>query len=179
MRWLAVAIMLVAGSACGASPETEAESATNNFYRVYMKLKLMGIPSSKQLRLLQKTISPGMAGLLLRADDAESKYARNTKGEVPPLIEGDLFTSNFEGATSFKVLRCEARGGSMSCTVELGYPDSRSGKIFNWQDRAVLIEDHDKWLVDDIEFLGSWEFMHKGFLREILNQIILDADRTG
>jgi hypothetical protein len=29
-----------------------------------------------------------------------------------------------------------------------------------------------RWVVDDIEFGGNWQFMHKGHLRELLRRII-------
>ena len=86
------------------------------------------------------------------------------------MVEGDLFTSLFEGASAFTVLSCDSRTGS--CLVELSYLDPESKAPTTWQDKVYLVKDSPGWLVDDIEFLGNWQFMHKGRLKELLKQVI-------
>ncbi len=114
--------------------------------------------------------------LLKKAARAEKEYAARTKGEVPPLAGGDLFTSLFEGATAFRVISCDASTGS--CLVEFSHAETGKGpKPFKWKDRIRLVRGRNGWLVDDIEYLGNWQFMHKGQLKKLLEQIIVEGSR--
>ena len=88
------------------------------------------------------------------------------------MVEGDLFTSSFEGATSYKVLSCDAK--TSSCMVELNYVEAGS-KPFTWKDRIYLVKDSQGWLVDDLEFLGDWQFMHKGKLQDLLKDVVKEG----
>lgn len=120
-------------------------------------------------------VSSSLGALLSDAASAEASYNAATKGESPPLVEGDLFTSLFEGAQAYKVNACTMEKESASCAVDLDYTDPRDKSKVVWQDRVYLVREDDKWLVDDIEFLGTWEFMHKGRLKDLLAQVIEEA----
>jgi hypothetical protein len=172
MKFIAAFILLFTTSAFAAEPVLEMKKTVNSFYSVYLAVHPSGVPSEKELQKFKPYISVTLEKLLQEADQAEQKYTKTTKGEVPPLVEGDLFTSSFEGATSYKVLSCDAK--TSSCMVELHYVEAGS-KPFTWKDRVYLVKDSRGWLVDDLEFLGDWQFMHKGKLQDLLKDVVKEG----
>lgn len=147
--------------------------AINNFYNTVLVLKNDGIPEKKDIEKLSPFISTSFKKLLLEARKAEDKYFHKTKGEVPPLIEGSLFFSLFEGADKVILVTEETNADKISCLIDLEYRD-RYGKKekFRWQDRAILVMQNNRWVVNDLELLGKWPFGAKGKLSDILKNVI-------
>lgn len=174
-RLLFCACAILAGCLGASGTEKDVRDAANRFYDVYLKVRPSGVPDSKQQEMFRAIVSPSLGALLSDAASAEASYAAATKGESPPLVEGDLFTSLFEGAQTYKIGGCKIANESASCAVDLDYADPRDQSKVVWQDRVYLVLEDGKWLVDDIEFLGTWEFMHKGRLKELLSQVIEEA----
>ena len=174
-----IACFIVAAAACsGGGDERSMRASATTFYNTYLKLHPPGIPDKKQHEQFAPVLSTALNGLLSDAAAAEESYAKATKGESPPLVEGDLFTSLFEGAESYTIGACTQERDAGSCLIDLTYTDQRDKSKVVWQDRLYLVRDSNKWLVDDIEFLGTWEFMHKGRLKELLQQVIEEAKDT-
>lgn len=172
VRLLSVCLLFFAACAGGAGDEKQARAAAAAFYDAYLKMRPSGVPAKDQQAELQPLLSDQLNGLLADAASAEANYAEATKGESPPLVEGDLFTSLFEGAEAYRIGPCEMQRKSAACVVDFTYTDSRDKSKLTWKDRVSLILNKQKWVVDDIEFLGSWEFMHKGRLKDLLKQVI-------
>jgi hypothetical protein len=40
---------------------------------------------------------------------------------------------------------------------------------------VFLVKGASGWAIDDIEYMGDWQFMHKGRLRDLLAQVIKDG----
>jgi hypothetical protein len=92
------------------------------------------------------------------------------------LIEGDLMTSNFEGATSFEIGECTTKGPVAICKVDLVFdPGSRGEKPVRWTDSLVLVVLDQGWRVDDVVYGATWPFGNKGRLSETLRRVIADA----
>lgn len=176
MKIIALAILFFAANAFAAGSDAEMTRVVNAFYDTYLVVKPSGVPSGKEQRKFKPFLTASLAKLLNEAARAEEKYRRVTKGEVPPLVEGDLFTSLFEGATAFKVLSCEAATGS--CLVEYSYVDAAGGPPSRWKDKVYLVRNAGGWLINDIEYLGEWQFMHKGRLQELLKQVINEGNES-
>lgn len=163
---------------CGyAAADTTAElqRATVAFYRAYLEAHPAGVPHAKARAKLVPVISRSLEQLLERAEAAERHYANVTKRQVPPLVEGDLFTSLFEGAQAFTLLGCERGTAATTCTVTLRH-GAAGAKTTTWNDKVYLVRYNGRWVVDDIEFGGTWEFMHNGHLRELLRRIIREGN---
>ena len=175
-----VSMFLLALAACsgGHGDDQASHRAANAFYNVYLKLHPSGVPTKNQQAEFKPLVSADLAGLLVEAALAEAHYAEATKGEAPPLLEGDLFTSLFEGAESYKIGQCEMQKESWACAVELAHTDSRDNSKVEWKDRIYVVRNKDRWAVDDIEFLGDWQFMHKGRLKELLKAVIAEGKNT-
>jgi hypothetical protein len=174
VRFITIFLLFFATNAFAAGSDSEMMKVVNAFYNTYMTVKPSGVPAWKEQRKLKPYLSVSLVKLLNEAARAEEKYHRTTKGEVPPLVEGDLFTSLFEGATAFKVLSCEAATGS--CLVELNYTEAANGPPTRWKDKVYLVRNPGGWLINDFEYLGDWQFMHKGRLQELLKQVITEGN---
>ena len=165
-------LLAFAGPSAGAD-DAAMMAAANNFYAVYATFHPSdGIPDAKARAKYAPVISPALEKLLSEADAAEQRFATENK-DSPPLIEGDLFSSLFEGATSYTVRSCNV--ASASCAVDLVY-DDKTAKPVHWTDTLHLIATPQGWRVDDIGYGGNWNFANKGRLTETLRQVISGAD---
>jgi hypothetical protein len=165
-------VMLFATNALANNVSGDLPPAVKTFYQVYLEAKTSGVPTEKEQARFAPTLSPQLQELLRGAGEAERSYAKATRGKVPPLAEGDLFTSSFEGAEAFRVVSCESKAGQGVCMVELISIDPKDKTFFRWQDKVYLVKAPHGWVVDDIEFLGDWKFMHKGRLQPLLKGVI-------
>ncbi|HEY2986518.1 MAG TPA: hypothetical protein VGL11_02260 [Candidatus Binatia bacterium] len=165
------AVLLLLTACFQPSEEQRAKNAVAVFYDVYLKLHPSGVPPKEQQLEFKKVTSSGLASLLDDAFMIEDS-SREPKSGSQPKIEGDLFTSVDEGAVSYKTLQCEIQKESAACVAELTNVDDRNGSKLAWKDRLFLIKEGNRWVVDDIEYLGDRPFMHKGHLRDVLRQVI-------
>lgn len=151
--------------------EKEPADTVNGFYGVYIKVKPLGIPDAAKLAKLSPFLTPGLVSLLTEADVTEQKYKEETKDEVPPLVEGDIFTSLFEGADAFLVGKCEEKDNTAECVVGFSNTNPGDRKTFKWKD-SVQLEKTDKgWLISDVDYKGDWDFAVKGTLTGMLKRL--------
>ena len=176
MKIITIFLLFFATNAFAAGSDPEMTKVVNAFYDAYLAVKPSGVPAGKEQRRFKPYLSASLATLLNEAARAEEKYHRSTKGEVPPLVEGDLFTSLFEGATAFKVLSCEA--GTSACLIELSYAEATGGPPTRWKDKVYLARNPSGWLINDIEYLGEWQFMHKGRLQDLLKEVVKEGNEN-
>jgi hypothetical protein len=172
---LLVIVYLTVFSCCRPDGELSLKINTiSSFYAVITTSNLMDIPDKKDRDTLIPYISADFHSLLVRGSEAEKKYAASSKEPVPPMIEGSLFVSLFEGADSYGAITPE--NGNNSFLVELSYGDKPSGKNkMKWKDRVFLIRENKRWVIDDIELLGNWDFGRRGRLKNILREVIKNA----
>ncbi len=168
--WAAGCVLaLLALAACRQpSDERQAKNAVSAFYEVYMRVRPSGVPTKEQQPELKKVLSSGLAALLDEAAALEESSSRETR------LEGDLFSSLDQGALSYKILECETRQTSATCLIELTNVDDRNNSKLAWKDRLFVVREGERWAVDDIEFLGDRQSMHKGRLKDVLKAIIED-----
>ena len=174
MRPLLIAIILAASmESCAAAGGDEpglAETA-NGFYGVYRTFHPSdGVPFDSDRAKYAPFLSPALEKLLRDAQAAETRFATTNKG-APPLIEGDLFTSMFEGASTVEVGACSADGAAGQCAVKLEYSEPKN-KPIEWTDTVYLVNTTSGWRVDDIGYGASWAFANKGRLSETLKQVL-------
>jgi len=168
---LLLAIAAVCGEACAAGDVAGMAAAAHGFYAVYATFHPSdGIPSPADRAKYHPFLSPALESLLTDAQAAEARFAKSNKG-APPLVEGDLFTSLFEVASSVAVGDCSGDAVRGRCTVRLEHVDT-STKPVAWNDTVLLINTPSGWRVDDIAYGGNWAFGNKGRLSELLKQAI-------
>ena len=146
----------------------------HGFYAVYATFHPSdGIPDAAGRAKYSPFLSPAFEKLLTEAAAAEARFIKANKGS-PPLIEGDLFTSLFEGATAFRIGACKEGSVKASCAVDLTYDDRKEAPS-RWTDTVTLTKTNAGWRVDDIEYGASWAFANKGSATAVLRQAITDS----
>ncbi len=161
------------------SPDLQAATAVaEGFYAAYSTFQPSdGIPDAKMRAKLEPFISMPLDKLLIAGEAAERHFAAGTKNMSPPLIEGDLFTANFEGATSYHVSICNIDADAAHCVVALGYRGGlEDAKPVNWTDTICLVRVSAGWKVDDIAYGGNRDFGNRGRLKETLQSAIRDGN---
>ncbi|MGN6514266.1 MAG: hypothetical protein ACTHLR_00315 [Rhizomicrobium sp.] len=176
-RYLAViALAAILPSHGFAAGNDAMEKAADGFYKVYATFHPSdGIPDAAARARYAPYISPALNKLFADARAAEEKFLARNK-DTPPIIEGDLMTSNFEGATSFKIGTCAGDARTARCPVDLIYADADpKNKPVRWTDTAILANTPEGWRVDDIAYGANWDFANKGRMSETLRVAIKTA----
>jgi len=164
MRLGRVARMLIFGMAfliCERTYSADAaKDAAATFYRSYLGLRqsagLTGIPNAAQLARLAPLITPELAGLFGAAQREQQRCAKQFPGDKPPWIEGDIFSSHFEGFTSFSA--ASSRPGKDGREVTMRFTYAEGKQRVNWTDTLILRNVAGRWLVDDIFYRGQFAF---------------------
>lgn len=160
--------MLLAVPASG----DEATTVVEGFYGAYATFHPSdGIPDAQGRAKYAPYLSPALEALLAQGSQAEERFARQNKNS-PPLIEGDLFTSNFEGATAHKLGACKTEAQVAQCAVELTYAPGGKDKPVAWTDTVYLVKAASGWRVDDIGYGATWAFGNKGRLTGTVKEVI-------
>lgn len=138
-----------------------------------------GIPDAGQIAILGKLITPEFRKFLLDAQGAEICHAHRLHNAEPPLLEGDLFTSLFEGAGAGEIAAVRVAGASAEIDVAWKYQEDPAGHVVAWQDRFYLVLQEGTWRITDVAHPGQWEFMYHGrvsnLLRDIAGQCLADS----
>ena len=176
MRSMALALIAVSAvvGQASAPPRLDRQQVqrVSRFYRFVISLKNSGVPSRTVIERMSPQISTRFRNLLVQARTAEDRHANEMKEPEPPLVEGSLFFSLFEGADRLGRISPEMDQGRVTCLVTLEYGDPKDPKGFaRWRDRAVLIKERGRWVVDDLELLGKWPFGFKGKLSDLLREV--------
>jgi hypothetical protein len=150
-----------------AQGSSSATQAANRFYRTYLKLKILGLPNSEQMKALTPLITSDLNELFEAARKTQAQFIKDHPDEKPPWADGDLFTSLFEGAQSFRLGRPIANGDRVEVPVHLTY--HQGGSTTRWSDVIVLVRDKNLWLVSDILLKGEWAFKSGDSLRKNLS----------
>ena len=169
-------ILCFVSSSTAQAQQNEQKLVVSSFYKTILKFKDGGVPSRKNIDRLSPFISESFRNNLLDARETEDKHFQRTKNSEPPLVEGNLFYSLFEGADKYSCIKSEPDKENVSYLVNLEYRDPYGKhEIVKWQDRATLIKENNRWVVHDLELLGKWEFGAKGKLSEILRGVIKEG----
>lgn len=166
---LFVAMAGCAGAPSGDPPGCPAadtpEGAVCSFYTRYLEVRPTGLPTPAQ----QATIAPWLSDRLeAQLDDArglQERFRAQHPGEKPPLVDGCLFASLFEGPTAFVVGAARESDGFTRVPVRFRYGDEAA-----WQDVIVLVREGRGYVIDDIEFAGAGPFNPPGRLSDALEQ---------
>ena len=174
--WVSACGLLVLGLTpwAMAAAAADVERAVRTFYKAYLKLGVGGVLSRAQQAQFAPLISTALASLLRDAWRAEEAHRRRTKNQEPPLVEGDLFTSLFEGAHAYTIAGCTPSAATAECAVTLTYVDPRDASKYTWTDRVLCVRARGRWVVNDIVFGGGWDFARKGRLTDTLRAIAAD-----
>jgi len=117
---------------------------------------LTGIPDEPQLAQLAPLITPELRDLFSAALHEQKRCEDKFPEDKPPWIEGDIFSSSFEGFTSFKVSASRRARRGREVTVSFAYVEGKDR--VTWHDVLVLRNDTGPWLVDDLFYRAKFAF---------------------
>jgi hypothetical protein len=149
-------------------------AAANAFYAVTVPLAKTGggIPDATARVRLQPLLTPRLNKALADAASAENRFSAKVK-DSPPLIEGDIFSSLFEGPTAWKLGACVGDARAAHCGVTLTHQDPGQ-KPAVWIDTLVLVNEGG-WRVDNIAYDANFAFGNTGTLNEMLKMALTEA----
>jgi hypothetical protein len=171
----AAAFTLVLLVAVPAFAQDAVTAAANGFYSAFVDARSLsggGIPDAATRARFQPLLTPRLNKALGDAAAAEARFAAKNKNS-PPLIEGDIFSSLFEGPTSFKLGVCKGDDKIQHCAVSLSRQDAGQ-KPVGWTDTLILANSGG-WKVDDIGYDANFAFGNTGTLSETLKMAASEA----
>jgi hypothetical protein len=151
-------------------PDAEALRAATtlatDFYEMRLRLGKTGLPAAGEMKAYRAFLCPGLADMMDAARARQSAWIAANPDEKPPLVEGDLFSSLFEGpdAVSAAGTTVEGEGARVSLSMRAGDGDNAT----RWKDDLLLSREEGVWCVADVEYRGDWGFANKGRLSEML-----------
>jgi hypothetical protein len=146
-------------------------AAANRFYATLAALPRQGgLPGPVARARLTPLLSPRLAGMIGQAVAADARFHARVK-DSPPLFEGDLFSSQFEGFQSYKVGACSGSATAGRCSVQLHYQQGAQ-KPVDWSDEVLLVKTGGAWKVDDIAYKGTFAFGNSGLMSQTLKVVI-------
>jgi hypothetical protein len=154
-------------------------SAVAAFYGVYSNQHAQGgIPDATVRVRFAPVLSPRLNKQLSDAAAAQARLTAKVKNAVPPMLEGDIFSSLFEGATAWKVGACQLAAKTARCLVALTYappsaPNAKAQKPANWNDTVVVINTPQGWKVDDVIYDAGFAFGNTGRLSAMLQMVMV------
>lgn len=140
--------------------ETGAQNVAASFYSEVRRERIEGLPTAAQLKRLKPYLAPELVQAFKHASAEQEAFMRKNPDEKPPFIEGDLFSSLFEGVTTWKLDTAQIIGSKAEVPVQLSY--SSDGQTSRWNDTLVLRKNPEGWVVTDIRMGGQWAFKAGG-----------------
>jgi hypothetical protein len=163
IRTALLTLLLPLLAACAAAPGDSPEHAIDGLYSALREGRVTGAPSAEQLDRLAPFLSDTLRALLDGARRMRDADAAAYPDEKPAFADGDLFSSLFEGPTGFRVVRVDS--GSPHHRARVEFTDERASPAPVWTDVVLVLQERGRWVVDDVEYGGNWDFAARGSLR--------------
>ncbi len=176
MRPLCLAAILVWMAPAQAADDPA--SAASEFYAVYKDQHAQGgIPDATVRLRYSPVLSPRLNKQLVDAAAAQARLTAKVRNAVPPMLEGDIFSSLFEGATAWKIGACQGDAKTAHCPVMLSFTPApaqslKAPKPASWSDTLLLTHTPQGWKVDDVVYDAGFQFGNTGRLSEMLQMVI-------
>jgi hypothetical protein len=162
---------LVALASPAAPPDSTADrlapllAAASAFYTEIHTHRDQGLPSEENLQRLKALVTPGLHASLQRARIDQQRQIESHPDEKPDWIEGDLFSSLFEGVKQWKLGEAfHTPGVDATVKVHLTYSEPSQPPV-TWTDTLVFKQRDQSWLLSDIRMGGDWAFKSGDSLR--------------
>ncbi len=140
------------------------------FYSLRIASRTTGAPTTAELTRLKPFVSDTLSALLAAAGALRDREARRAPNEKPPFAEGDLYSSLFEGPTSFVVLRDSVSTRAGKSVVQFTHVSN--GERFTWTDTVKLGRKGRFDVIDDVLYGGAGDFNNHGTLRGTLESAL-------
>ncbi len=149
------------------TPPTNAELANAkklaaDFYEMHARFAGRGLPDPAAMNAYDAFLCPSLSSALGAARAKQAAFIAAHPGDKPPLVEGDLFSSLFEGSDNAQALDAVADGDGARVTVALAHGVGPGAT--RWHDDLVVHRDDGIWCVADVAYGGTWPLANKGTL---------------
>lgn len=169
-------ILMLAGLTSTAAAHASPETAVADFYSWRIASKVSGAPSPAEQVVLRPLVTKELHCLLGAAWTLMDAAHKKFPNEKPPYVEGDLFSSSFEGPTSFKVLHVTSTGPTRAVAqVRLTYQDKHT-RPSHWRDKVYLQLEDGRWRVADVDRNAGFAFGQSGSLLRNLSANVLEPE---
>jgi hypothetical protein len=166
MGWAMAAVFAVLGLAllggCSKQPgaTTDKPAATpakavQHFYTWRIHTQGTGVPNDQQLAALTPLVSDELHALLVETAEREKSRPPRKPGKDRTFVDGDLFSSLFDGPTSFVASDTETLAGDEHM-IAVQLTSAQQLPALRWTDRVRVIKEHDHYVVADIEYANHW-----------------------
>jgi hypothetical protein len=162
----------------GVSPLSDTpENAVRNFYSIIVNIPNSGVPSENELRLFAPFMSKRLTALIQNAIACRKQFIKDNPPQIiggilsedkPPFSDGNIFSSNIEGITSYKLGNSYKYGSEYRIDLHLVHIDPVSSDKTSWIDVVYVIKEVNRFVVDDIQFMGVWDYGNHGLLSKNL-----------
>lgn len=142
------------------------EETARRFYSELKRHQVSGLPDGEAWESIRPMLSPALVKGLEGARKEQEDYMKKFPDEKPPWIEGDLFSSLFEGFQTFTAKPAKIAGEKAEVPIEFVY--TYQGETTRWTDTLLLKRSESGWLVDDVRYGATWDFANQGTLQEAL-----------
>lgn len=151
------------------APATESSRAMlERFYTLHLRNADSGVPGEILLDSYRPYLSQRLIGLLERARHQRDQAIAAHPDEKPPFVEGDMFSSLFEGPTGFEIgmpLRIDEENQRVPVVFSNVIPGQQPVR---WTDYAYMVHEESGWKLDDLAYGGQWAFATQGRLTDSL-----------
>ena len=171
--------LLVAAATPVAAQDAGAGQAANSFLSAHLALpRTGGIPDAAARAKLGPMLSVRLNTLINQAAAAEARFRAANKF-APPLLEGDLFSSLFEGPATYQLGACTGTATAQRCRIQFSRPPAPNARgparPAAWGDDLLLVNEGGGWKVDDVDYRGGFAFGNTGLLSQTLGMVIRAA----
>lgn len=151
-----------------ATPSQGPAAVALDFYTMHQRLGNSGLPARSAMNAYNAFLCPSLADAIEKARQRQQQFIASNPDDKPPFIEGDLFSSLFEGPDAIKPGDAVIEGMSARVPLAMSRSEGEGGKTVKWSDTAVLELDDGIWCLADVEYRGQWPFANKGRLGDSL-----------
>lgn len=150
-------------------PADGASAVAAAFYRVHLQARTGGVPDGETLERYRPMLSRRLLDLIAGATRERDAAIAAHPDEKPPFVDGDVFSSLFEGPTGYAIgPRTVLAADRERIEIELTHQEPRTPGITRWSDHALMVREDGQWKLDDIEYGGQWDFASRGRLSDSL-----------
>lgn len=154
--------------AASAEPAQGPAAVAMDFLAMHQRFGNSGLPDRSSMNAYAAFLCPSLSEAIRAAQIRQEQFKASHPDEKPPLVEGDLFSSLFEGPERFSTSDTRIDGSKAQVDVAMSHGEGQS--ITRWTDTMLFDLDDGIWCLVDVEYHGKWPFANKGSLTGTLKQ---------
>jgi hypothetical protein len=152
------------------------EAVVEQFYNWRFKAAFTGVPKAPEMKKAKQFLSSELVCLLNAARTYQERFAKKFPDDKPPFIEGDMFTSLFEGANRYTLEPIHVMKTAATAQLHFYHDQGETVDKKGWNDKVVLQKKNNEWRISDIQYGGQFEFGNSGSLRQnLLDELSKDS----